>query len=725
MIDYTKNYNSINKNRENTLYYDFTDIKNKSEDPKEHYLGPKIKYSDLSKNDLNCVPIAHYYDDNHNLQVVFSREPTHSLGIGCTGAGKTTSLIIPKVHIMSCLKTKPSFFIIDAKGELHNKLSGHLKKQGYTIKVIDLNEPEFSPSWNPFSDLYDKYVEAYKLASSVVEHNDDIESYPHLKKMSFSNKCTTWYELKGCAYSSLITINKAIVHMREKLLSEVSEDVRDLGFMIIKTQKKDDPHWDDTARDLFIAVVMGLLERSVIDSKNALTRDQFNLRTICNALISNRDDELRTFIENSDKNLDAYRYANKIVNMKAEITKSCYFGTLSTQLSQFKSYPIQKVTLKNTIELSTLVDEPEAIFLKMDDLKQSNYCLAQLIIIRLYQSLKKKAQMEENLSLKRPVHFILDEFGNFPPFNDFGNMISVSRSYNIWYTMIIQSYSQLNMKYGEDVAKIIIENSNMQLFFGTNDFLTKKNFSEACGSITRISENAYLDGNKPMIENYPIEAFKTVPVSELSRIETSEVYITCFRMPVMFSHMERYYLVKEFTPLPKVEYRVLDDIEVASKKYNYDISFDVDTKTLAKKWNLRYLPKINVENIDKSINQVDFIYNSLIKANTTLLDIKKIDWSDELWMYVPKYISEGINKYKMEYLTKLDPFSFRNPVYKEYTKLEEKNFYDLLKLDIIKNIFKYLYKFTKKDHIYKMKEIVNGIVNMIGDLMPADFIVLI
>lgn len=564
--------NLISKNRENAQFYDFEDIVRESDNKDNLYFALKSKYSELGEKETNCVPIAHYYNKDNELEVVFSREPSHCLGIGCTGAGKTTSLIIPKVNILSSLKNKPSFFIIDVKGELHDKLSGHLQKNGYELKVLDLNDPEFSDSWNPLLDIYDKYVDAYKLIDKVIPHEDSVDNYPNLMKLSFNKRKKRWFEFMGVAYSDVESLNKGIAHKREKLLADVSEEICDLAYMFIVTQKLDDPHWDDTARDLFSGVILAMLERSVYIRNEPLTRDQFNLKNIINILLSTPEMYLKSFINSCDPKGEAYRFANKIVNMEAEKTKSCYFGVLSTQLSTFKSYAIQKLTIKNSIDLSTISDKPEAVFLKMDDLKESNFKLAQLIILRLYQQLKTKAQRLPGRTLTRPVHFILDEFGNFPKFNNFGNMISVSRSYNIWYTMVIQSYSQLNIKYGKEISDVIIENSNMRMFFGTNDYLTKKNFSESCGKISKISESAYLHGNTQDLVSCPIEEYSAVTVSDLSKVETSEVYITCFRMPTMKSRLERYYLVKEFEPLPIVEYRQIDDIEISSSQYTYDIS---------------------------------------------------------------------------------------------------------------------------------------------------------
>lgn len=661
--------NLINSKRENTLYCEFEDIQKLSKQNSQ-YFGLSVPYNELGNYETNCIPIAHYYDKNGVLQVVFSRDPSHALGIGCTGAGKTTSLVIPKVHILSSLKNKPSFVIIDVKGELHDKLSGHLNKKGYKIKVIDLDEPEFSACWNPLLDIYDKYIEAHELVSKVIEHTDSIDKYPNLAKFAYKGKPKVWYEFLGNAYSDCTNLNKSISHMKEKLIGDVSEEIRDLSYMFIVTQNHDDPHWDDTARDLFAGVIFAMLERAVLKDGANLTRNQFNLRNIVSAILSSRDSDLKQFINSSDKKGEAYRFANKIVNMEAEKTKSCYFGVLSTQLSPFKSYAIQKVTIKNSIDFDKITEEPEAVFIKMDDLKESNYKLAQLMILRLYQQIKNIAKKMPNRTLEKPVHFILDEFGNFPKFNEFGKMISVSRSYNIWYTMVVQSYSQLKMIYGEGVSNVIIENSNMRLFFGTNDYYTMKSFSEACGKISKISENAYLSGNTSEIVNCPIEEYSTVPVSDLSKIETSEVYITCFRMPVLHSHMERYYMVKEFTPLPIVEYRQIDNIEIGSKEYTFNIGSDDFIYSGKKVYPTKYVPskKIVITENDKMLNYVANLLKQM-HPSEVLVD----DYIIKTKNILPKYILDFLGK------TDIDDLE-----YEEFNNLmSSTSFYEQLNKEIV------------------------------------------
>ena len=65
------------------------------------------------------------------LKSIFSPETIHTLILGTTGSGKTSSYIIPSIKALSITKTKPSFMFTDPKGELYEKTAQHLKEQGY------------------------------------------------------------------------------------------------------------------------------------------------------------------------------------------------------------------------------------------------------------------------------------------------------------------------------------------------------------------------------------------------------------------------------------------------------------------------------------------------------------------------------------------------------------------------------------------------------------------
>ena len=84
----------------------------------------------------------------------------------------------------------------------------------------------------------------------------------------------------------------------------------------------------------------------------------------------------------------------------------------------------------------------------------------------------------------------MDEFGNMPNIEKFDKFITVGRSRKIWFTMIIQSYAQLNNVYGDTVADIVKGNCGIKMFIGSNDMNTCKEYSELCGNITVVTSSS-------------------------------------------------------------------------------------------------------------------------------------------------------------------------------------------------------------------------------------------
>lgn len=71
--------------------------------------------------------------------------------IGGAGAGKTQNYILPNI-----LQANTSYIITDRGGYLLKETGEFLQKQGYVIKVLNLNDIEHSNRYNPFNYIYDK-----------------------------------------------------------------------------------------------------------------------------------------------------------------------------------------------------------------------------------------------------------------------------------------------------------------------------------------------------------------------------------------------------------------------------------------------------------------------------------------------------------------------------------------------------------------------------------------
>ena len=149
------------------------------------------------------------------------------------------------------------------------------------------------------------------------------------------------------------------------------------------------------------------------------------------------------------------------------------------------------------MNLDNFTDVPTALFIKVPDQEKNRYAIASIFISQFYKVLVDIANKNKPaLCLKREVHMLIDEFANFPKIPDFETTIAVSRSRHIYWTLILQSYSQLAVRYGEGPSKILRENCNIHIYIKSTDPATREEFSKLCGNTTTEVRNISESSNK-------------------------------------------------------------------------------------------------------------------------------------------------------------------------------------------------------------------------------------
>ena len=89
----------------------------------------------------------------------------HTVVIGQSGSGKTQCTFLPTL-----LRTDKtiSYIVHDPSGEIREKISPYFSMQGYTIKIINLANPNQSHAYNPLKRIDKTYASAKQLASIIV-----------------------------------------------------------------------------------------------------------------------------------------------------------------------------------------------------------------------------------------------------------------------------------------------------------------------------------------------------------------------------------------------------------------------------------------------------------------------------------------------------------------------------------------------------------------------------
>ena len=445
---------------------------------------PPFTYETLPQCKNDGVPVRAVLDKNGKLVGNF-KPGVHALVIGATGSGKTTTFINPMIQLIGATNCGSSMIMTDPKGELFDLHSNFLKSRGYNVMVLDLRDTYSSSRWNPLEPIWDAYQAYLNAGKGILAHIDPMKNYPDLKRMNGeAEPGQTWVEWNGKAYTDVSHVRDDIQVAQQKIYDEMYEDLSDLIGGLIPVQNEKDPLWEKGARSIVMAVCLAMLEDSA-DPDLGMTKEKFNLFNVNKALGNSENNYqiLKDYFEGRSKLSQAYQLSRQVMTAP-DTTLGSYMSITFDKMNLFNDRGLCALTSTTDIKVSKFVEEPTALFLKIPDEKDTRHALASLFILSTYKGLIKIATDLPGQTLPHNVYFIMDEFGNMPKIDKFGQMITVGRSRKIWFSMVVQSFIQLQNVYGKEVADIVIGNCGVKMFIGSNDTETCKMFSEMCGNMT-------------------------------------------------------------------------------------------------------------------------------------------------------------------------------------------------------------------------------------------------
>lgn len=439
----------------------------------------------------------------------------HQTIIGSTGSGKTQGLIFPNMDVISKSHNQGSMVISDVKGELFAAKSKFLQSRGYKVKVLNFRDFDQSSTWNPLKVITDLWVEATKLYFFVENQNNEAKIKLDVESLNLEpdtlakiNAAKENIASRNKETDNNVNLLEAIGNIEAKLEDQMERGIRELATTIFITGDAKNAYWEDSARDIFLAIAWLYYEK-YRHYETIRLKDKFKIEVL--------SDEIRDKYFNPESGLAVktsqihiggiakfgtesfdYQknifYSNKEVCYRAyELSKGAleaktpgerYSGFLS-KMSVFAQATIRAITSANNLDLSLIENEPTAIFILIPDEIESYNFFASLFVKQLYQKLVDLANKNKNGKLKRPVFFLLDEFGNFPAIPQFDTMITVSRSRGIRFLTVLQSYAQLEVKYGRTQGEILNANMNTTFYLMTNDQKTANDISHKLGTKTQ------------------------------------------------------------------------------------------------------------------------------------------------------------------------------------------------------------------------------------------------
>lgn len=439
-----------------------------------------------------------------NVEII-STSQLHALIVGTTGSGKTTGFVDQNISVLGKSKGKPSIVISDPKKELYEKHANTLLKQGYKISVLDLREPYSSARWNPMNVLTRRVRMVKELENNLV--------------------CE---EGKYYANGEQFLSHKDARGRKQELLDEIYENAMDLVYTLCPVQNKEQPNWEEGARNLIFGLVLAFCEDCIKGKMEEKQLLLFNVYHNITRYCSEDTTALKNYLLEGRDEFSKVRGLVNTVLITSDKTLTSYLSEVNSYMQQLADDGILSLTSENDLDIVQMDEEPNAVFVIVPDERFTRHRFVTLFITQMYKELVEKANLnlrrkqKETAILKRNTYFVLDEFGNLPKFDNLEGMVTVGRSRGIRFLFVLQSFSQLNAKYGRDIADIIKTNCNVKIFIGSDDPETRKEFSELCGNKKIKSFSVNTNAENPASSNTGASSQPLITVGMLERINGNE-----------------------------------------------------------------------------------------------------------------------------------------------------------------------------------------------------------
>ncbi len=518
-----------------------------------------VLYKDLPHTNIQGYPVASDYvspdGNSYTVEQFASLTPeqksscqlryyylpkSHELYIGTTGSGKTTGCVEPQLRAISAQHNKPNLFFTDPKGELFDRNAQYLKDNGYQIFVLNFKDTMRSDKWNPLLEVYQEHIKLKNIGKNCIARTGAVPATLTLAGQpdEFDNRAYLEYDNK--AFPNGRVYDTYLQFQHDYIESKVDNLLNQLVHMMIATQSEKDKSWELGAQELLKGIIICMLEDAVDDS-SGFTSDMMTFKTLQQYYLALKlpilADEHTLYTHPLLKNKSSKVKALMSTALaNANNTMRSYCGVFDGAVRDWFQGHIFALTTGNTVTLNNS-DKPFAIFLITRDYEKSDFLIAGLFVTWVYRQMIIHAETNHN---HRTMHFMLDEFGNIPKIEDIENKISTARSRDIWFHLVVQSYKQIDIVYGQEPSIVIRDNCNAQIFLGAQNTETKEIFSRECGK-----HNIPTLDSKIHPQNNTLQEVPLIPVSTLDLIKPGQMYTKRLNMPVMTTQFIRSYICAE------------------------------------------------------------------------------------------------------------------------------------------------------------------------------------
>lgn len=379
-------------------------------------------YTDPKDSSTNDGPYNMILTDNvfMSMNTWQTRRNNNVMVVGGSGAGKSRFFVKPNLLQANC-----SYVITDPAGELLETQASFLEKQGYKIKVFNLVEMKHSNCYNPFMYIRDDLGVLMLINCLIKNTNKDGQS----------GGDPFWEKSETALLQALM-------------------------FYLIKYRPKEEQNFTS---------IMKLLRAAEVDENNPNVKSPL--------------DRIFDEVAKRDPNSIALKQYMTF-KMGAGKTLKSILISCSVRLTVFNMKEIEQLTGTDDIDLGTLGDERQALFVVIPAADDTYNFLVSMMYSQLFETLYFHAETEcKGKKLNYHVRFMLDEFANIGQIPEFTKKLATMRKYEISCSIILQNLAQLKAMYKDDWEGLI-GNCDSFLFLGGQEYGTLEYLSKELGQAT-------------------------------------------------------------------------------------------------------------------------------------------------------------------------------------------------------------------------------------------------
>lgn len=356
---------------------------------------------------------------------------------GSTGSGKTRFCLIPTLDLLT-YNNKPSdskphsVLVSDVKNELIELTGDELERRGYKVLLLDTQHPMRGNRYNPLQILVD--------------------------------------------------------HANQGLTEEAEQEADTIASVIIAGEKSGNAaHWTESARALLSATILlvAFSTECPDEAKNLATVNE----VICRGTEGEGQDPttpLRSAFRALPRNHPARSRASQFLSSGGNELRSIV-STAKAQIRIFGSSSVAWMTSTSDIDPYGVLTEKTALFLHVMDEGSPYNKVCTILLDQLWSAAQSVAGMHGG-ALPRPFTIVGDEWGNLPEVKSLPAILSLGRSYNVFWIGAVQNIAQLN-KYGErDGRRKILANCNVKVALKLGEAEDRQYFTELIGKTTRHTQ---------------------------------------------------------------------------------------------------------------------------------------------------------------------------------------------------------------------------------------------